>query len=135
MPYSVALQKAATKVISQQVKHGSIPRRFTTTMRDIWSLQSRFRHRSGRRAYSVLHHPKFRAAYDFMCLRANAGEIDSEDCRWWTDLQEKSDEQQKTELSSTRGQGKKGQSQKGQGRSRRRRPRKRKHAGKDSSKT
>ena len=128
MPYSVALQKAATRVVSQQVKHVSIPRRFTTTMRDIWSLQSRFRHRSGRRAYSVLHHPKFRAAYDFMCLRANAGEIDSEDCRWWTELQEKSDEQQKSALSTPRV---KGQGQKGQGR--RRRPRKRKHAGKDSS--
>ena len=128
MPYSVALQKAATRVVSQQVKHVSIPRRFTTTMRDIWSLQSRFKHRSGRRAYSVLHHPKFRAAYDFMCLRANAGEIDSEDCRWWTELQEKSDEQQKSALSTPRV---KGQGQKGQGR--RRRPRKRKHAGKDSS--
>ena len=94
MPYAVALQKAATKLISNQVQHVSIPKRFTTVMRDIWSLQSRFRHHSGRRAYSVLHHPKFRAAYDFLCLRANAGEIEVDECRWWTELQEKSPEQQ-----------------------------------------
>ena len=100
MPPAVALQKAATKLVSSQVRHVSIPKRFTTTMRDIWALQSRFRNRAGRRAYAVLHHPKFRAAYDFLCLRANAGEIDVDDCRWWTELQEKSPEQQKKIISA-----------------------------------
>jgi poly(A) polymerase len=95
MPYAVALQKAATKVVGSQVKRVSIPKRFTTAMRDIWSLQSRFRFHSGRRAYAVLHHAKFRAAYDFLCLRANAGETTMDDCRWWTEIQEKSPEQQK----------------------------------------
>ncbi len=100
MPYAVALQKAATRLISSQVQHVSIPKRFTTTMRDIWAMQSRFRNHSGRRAYAVLHHPKFRAAYDFLCLRANAGEIEVDDCRWWTELQEKSPEQQKKIISA-----------------------------------
>ena len=100
MPYAVALQKAATKLVSSQVRHVSIPKRFTTIMRDIWALQSRFRNHSGRRAYSVLHHPKFRAAYDFLCLRANAGETEVDDCRWWTELQEKNPEQQKKILSA-----------------------------------
>ena len=95
MPYAVALQKATTRVVANQVRYVSIPKRFTTVMRDIWSLQSRFRFHSGRRAYGVLHHPKFRAAYDFLCLRANAGETESDDCRWWTELQEQSPEQQK----------------------------------------
>ena len=100
MPYAVALQKAATKVVSNQVRYVSIPKRFTTTMRDIWALQSRFRHHSGRRAISLFHHPKFRAAYDFLCLRANAGETEVEDCRWWTELQEKNPQQQKKILSA-----------------------------------
>jgi poly(A) polymerase len=100
MPHAVALQKAATRLISDQVRYVSIPKRFTTTMRDIWALQARFRHHSGRRAYALLHHPKFRAAYDFLCLRANAGEIDVDDCRWWTELQEKNPEEQKQILSS-----------------------------------
>jgi len=94
MHYAVALQKAATKLISHQVRYVSIPKRFTTTMRDIWALQSRFSNHSGRRAYAVLHHPKFRAAYDLLCLRANAGETELDDCRWWTELQEKNPEQQ-----------------------------------------
>jgi len=100
MPHAVALQKAATKLVSSQVKYVSIPKRFTTVMRDIWSLQSRFRFHSGRRAYGVLHHPKFRAAYDFLCLRANAGETGADDCRWWTELQEKSPDQQKRIISA-----------------------------------
>ena len=99
MPYAVALQKATTKLVSSQVRYVSIPRRFTTTMRDIWSLQSRFRFHSGRRAYAVLQHAKFRAAYDFLCLRANAGETEMEQCRWWTEIQEKNPEQQKKILS------------------------------------
>ena len=100
MPHAVALQKAATKTIGNQVKYVSIPKRFTTVMRDIWSLQSRFRFHSGRRAHSVLHHPKFRAAYDFLCLRANAGETGMDDCRWWTEIQEKSPEEQKQIISA-----------------------------------
>ena len=88
MPPAVALQTAATGVITSQVQRVSIPRRFTTTMRDIWSLQSRFRFHAGRRAYGVLHHPKFRAAYDFLCLRAAAGEPVDELCEWWTVFQD-----------------------------------------------
>jgi poly(A) polymerase len=102
MPYAVALQKAATRLVANQVRHVSIPKRFTTTMRDIWALQSRFRHHHGRRAVSVYQHPKFRAAYDFLCLRANAGETSVDDCRWWTELQEKSPEQQKKILAVPR---------------------------------
>ena len=98
MPHAVALQKAATRVIASQVGHVSIPRRFTTVMREIWSLQSRFRFHTGKRASGLLHHPRFRAAYDFLCLRANAGETGTDDCRWWTDLQEQSPDQQKKTL-------------------------------------
>jgi poly(A) polymerase len=105
LPYSVALQKAATKAISDATRHVSIPRRFTTTMRDIWGLQSRFHTHSGRRAWAVLHHPKFRAGYDFLCLRAQAGEDVEDDCRFWTHLQEQPEAEQKKLLSGTGKQG------------------------------
>ena len=103
MPYSVAIQKVATRVLSQQSKSVSIPKRFTSTMRDIWGLQTRFHYRSGKRAMSVLEHEKFRAGYDFLCIRAQAGETteDSdleEDCKWWTDIQKQSAEQQKNAM-------------------------------------
>ena len=108
MPYSVAIQKAATNVLSKQSAHVSIPKRFTSTMRDIWGLQTRFHYRSGKRATAVLEHAKFRAGYDFLCIRAQAGEqvegadgnLDV-DCEWWTDIQEKNPEQQKKVLYAT----------------------------------
>ena len=93
-PYTLALQTSASSLVSAQVRHVSIPKRFTTVMRDIWSLQSRFKNRTGKRAKSVFEHPKFRAGYDFLCLRAKAGEDVAEDCQWWTEFQEKSPEAQ-----------------------------------------
>ncbi len=110
MPYSVAIQKTATRVLSQQSKSVSIPKRFTSTMRDIWGLQTRFHYRAGKRALSVLQHEKFRAAYDFLCIRAqsneNTGQDDyaadlETDCQWWTEIQEQSAEAQKNALFST----------------------------------
>ncbi len=108
MPYSVAIQKVATKVLSQQSSSVSIPRRFTTVMRDIWSLQTRFHYRAGKRALAVLEHPKFRAGYDFLCIRAQSGEEISDgdikqDCQWWTEIQKQNPEQQQNMLFSTSG--------------------------------
>jgi poly(A) polymerase len=103
MPYSVAIQKVATRVLSQQSSSVSIPKRFTSTMRDIWGLQTRFHYRAGKRAMAVLEHEKFRAGYDFLCIRAQAGEEATngdiaQDCQWWTDIQKQSKEQQKNAL-------------------------------------
>ncbi|RKZ58296.1 MAG: polynucleotide adenylyltransferase PcnB [Gammaproteobacteria bacterium] len=117
MPYSVAIQKVATKVLSKQAGSVSIPRRFTTTMRDIWGLQTRFHYRAGKRALAVLEHPKFRAGYDFLCIRAQSGEeIDDgnieQDCQWWTDIQKQSAEQQKNLLFSTAGKSRAGKPKK-----------------------
>jgi poly(A) polymerase len=105
MPYSVAIQKVATRVLSQQSMSVSIPKRFTSTMRDIWGLQARFHYRSGKRAMAVLEHEKFRAGYDFLCIRAQAGEQVPDgdlnrDCQWWTDLQKQTAEQQKNAMFS-----------------------------------
>jgi poly(A) polymerase len=105
MPYSVAIQKVATKVLSKQSASVSIPKRFTSTMRDIWGLQTRFHYRAGKRALSVLEHEKFRAGYDFLCIRARvesdgaAGDLE-QDCKWWTDIQKQSPEQQRNALFS-----------------------------------
>ncbi len=103
MPYSVAIQKVATRVLSKQSASVSIPKRFTSTMRDIWGLQTRFHYRSGKRAMAVLEHEKFRAGYDFLCIRAHAGEEASngdikQDCEWWTEIQKQNKEQQQNAL-------------------------------------
>jgi poly(A) polymerase len=113
MPYSVAIQKVATRVLSQQSASVSIPKRFTTVMRDIWGLQTRFHYRAGKRAAAVLNHPKFRAGYDFLCIRAQAGEKVADgdleqDCQWWTELQKQNEEQQKITLFSGTGKARSG---------------------------
>jgi len=113
LPFALALQKAAGRLISEQIAHVSIPRRFTNVMRDIWHLQSRFRYRSGKRAHAVLQHQKFRAAYDFLCLRGQAGEPVNEDCEWWTELQTMTPEQQNKMLANQSGGG--GRSRKSKG--------------------
>jgi poly(A) polymerase len=131
MPYSVAIQKIATKVLSQQASSVSIPRRFTTTMRDIWGLQTRFHYRAGKRALAVLEHPKFRAGYDFLCIRAQAGEEITggdikQDCQWWTELQKQSAEQQHNVLLSKAGKSGMGNSGTSKKKKRRRSPVKKK---------
>jgi poly(A) polymerase len=57
-------------------------------MREMLALQPRFHRRAGRKALALLTHPRFRAAYDFLLLRVEAGEEDPELGRWWTEIQE-----------------------------------------------
>ena len=90
MPMSAVLQ-AADEVLKAQVQRVAIPRRFSIAMREIWSMQHRFEQRTGKRPYRLVTHPRFRAAYDFMLLRAEAGEIDQELGDWWTRFQEADD--------------------------------------------
>ena len=47
-----------------------------------------FRYHDLRRANLLLGNPRFRAAYDFLCLRAQAGEELQDECDWWTRFQE-----------------------------------------------
>ncbi|MEJ2462176.1 MAG: polynucleotide adenylyltransferase PcnB [Candidatus Thiodiazotropha sp.] len=81
-PYE-ALQTAATEVLAGQTRHVSIPKRFSYPMREIWQLQHRFFQRNGKRPQRLMTHPRFRAAYDFFVLRAEAGEVDQADADWW----------------------------------------------------
>ena len=89
-----ALRLAAGEAIREQVRHTAIPRRFSMVMREIWFLQNRLHRRGGARAFRLLEHPRFRAAYDFLCLRADVGELPAELCEWWTRFQAVDREQQ-----------------------------------------
>jgi len=82
-----ALAEAGDEVVGKQVKSITIPKRFTLPMREIWNMQPRFENRSGKRPQRLLGHPRFRAAYDFLLLRAESGEADMELAQWWTDFQ------------------------------------------------
>lgn len=85
-----ALYAAANQVLDLQIKHTAIPRRLTAQMRDIWSLQFRLQRYQGARAQQLRSNRRFRAAYDFIGVRINAGETQLQPLfDWWTEYQEK----------------------------------------------
>ncbi len=85
-----ALQLASDDVISRQVASMAMPRRFTRIAKEVWMLQSRLEAQAGRqgkRVQRLLTHPRFRAAYDFLLLRAKAGESVNDIAEFWTEQQ------------------------------------------------
>ena len=110
-----ALYEAMDEVLDKQTDKLAIPRRFTTTMKEIWALQPRLDSRSGRRPFGLLEHPRFRAGYDFLALRAESGEASGELVEWWRRFQEGTPEERAELLLPARAGGEK--------RRRRRRPR------------
>ena len=82
-----ALHMAMSDVLAVQEKKLAIPRRYDAIMKEIWAMQPRLLGRAGRRPFRLLEHPRFRAAYDFMLLRCESGEIDVEIGHWWGTFQ------------------------------------------------
>ncbi len=87
MPFPQARDLACNEIIAEQQPIISIPRRFSQFIRDVWNLQPRLERRQPRTIERLLSHPKFRAAYDFLLLRADAGEVPQEQAVWWTNIQ------------------------------------------------
>lgn len=86
-----ALFQAMDDVLDAQRNQLAVPRRYDGMMKEIWALQPRFEQRGGQRPFRLLEHPRFRAAYDFLLLRCEAGELDTELGDWWTRFQEAND--------------------------------------------
>jgi poly(A) polymerase len=86
-PDFAQLMQACDAVLKTQQSRVAIPRRFAVPMRELLMLQPRFNRRSGVKSLSLLQHPRFRAAYDFLLLRAQVGVADPELATWWTHIQ------------------------------------------------
>ena len=82
-----ALIDVAEQITYRQQARIAIPKRFTLPLQEMIGMQPRFERRDGRRALRLLDHPRFRAAYDFLLLRAAAGDADPELATWWTEIQ------------------------------------------------
>ncbi|MFY7697271.1 MAG: polynucleotide adenylyltransferase PcnB [Legionella sp.] len=89
-----ALEKAMSQVIANQNCIVTIPKRFTQIIREIWIMQYRFNKRSGNRPLQLLQHPRFRAAYDFLAIRALAGDESIALAQWWTTFQDVNEDEQ-----------------------------------------
>jgi len=81
-----ALHRAMDEVLDAQTGKLAIQRRFVSDMKEIWGMQPRLEKRSGRSALKLLEHPRFRAAYDFLLLRCESGELEADVGQWWTDF-------------------------------------------------
>lgn len=93
-----AMEVAAEQVMSRQVRHVAVPKRTSWPMREIWFLQPRFRKRQGKAALKLLQHPRFRAAYDFLLLRAEGDPELKEQADFWTEIQNVPENEQKRRL-------------------------------------
>lgn len=82
-----AMHSAAQQAVSEAAQVISIPRRFSQPMREIWEFQLRLQTRRGRKAAELVDHRRFRAAYDFLLLREQAGEDTGDLGEWWTEFQ------------------------------------------------
>ncbi|MFK8076153.1 MAG: polynucleotide adenylyltransferase PcnB [Granulosicoccus sp.] len=87
MSINDALHAAADSVLATQLRIISIPRRFSGPMKEIWQMQPRLERLRGGRALKLIEDRRFRAAYDFLCLRASVDERLTESAAWWTKVQ------------------------------------------------
>ncbi|OZB69991.1 MAG: poly(A) polymerase, partial [Lysobacterales bacterium 13-68-4] len=88
MDLSEAWARAAAHVVGEQCQRVAIPRRFTLTMEEIWALQPRFEQIQRKRVLRLLSQPRFRAAFDFLLLRAEESPAIRELGLWWDHAQQ-----------------------------------------------
>jgi poly(A) polymerase len=96
-----AIQTSFDTICARVVRRVAVPKRFSLTSREVLALQSRFSYRGGKRSLRLLDHPRFRAAYDFLLLRAAVGEESQEVADWWTELQAMPQEARLEKVEST----------------------------------
>jgi len=89
-----AMAQASAQVLATQVGHTAMPRRLSQVVRDMWYLQYQLETRRPRNIMRVLEHPRFRAAYDFLLIRAEVGEVPQNVAEWWTEIQSHGKSQQ-----------------------------------------
>jgi poly(A) polymerase len=85
-PYVQSLMSAADSVLDEQTVKLAIQKRFASDMREIWFMQPRFERRLPKSIWRMFEQPRFRAAVDFLQLRAAAHQFDSVLAQWWMDL-------------------------------------------------
>nr|WP_224784936.1 polynucleotide adenylyltransferase PcnB [Marinihelvus fidelis] len=97
-----ALEQAADEVLQLQVQRTAVPRRFSSVTRQIWLNQARLRRTRGKRALSILRQPRFRAAYDFLELRAREDDSLAELVAFWSEAQKDPELQSQVQVEAPR---------------------------------
>ena len=85
-PAFPALQQAVDAVFDARIGDISGRGKLAADMREIWLMQPRFERRNGNTVFALVEQPRFRAGFDYLRLRGNAGEVDAELANWWEDF-------------------------------------------------
>jgi len=97
VPPIPAMQEAASIALAELTRRIALPKRFSLPLREMVEMQERLQRRSLPHADILLTEPRFRAAYDLLLLREQAGEDTAGLAAWWTDYQYR-DEQQRRQM-------------------------------------
>lgn len=92
VPLPEAIWRSGEKLFSQQGARAQVPRRVSTVAVEMWEMQFALAQRKPRRIDSILANRRFRAGYDFLLLRQQIGEVESELTNWWGAIQEQPSE-------------------------------------------
>jgi poly(A) polymerase len=85
-PAFQALGMAIDEVFNARIGDISGRGKLAADMREIWMMQPRFERRTGNSPFTLVEQPRFRAGFDFLRLRADAGEVEEELGCWWEDF-------------------------------------------------
>ena len=97
-----ALQDAIDDVFNARIGDVSGRGKLAADMREIWMMQPRFDKRTGSTPYSLVDQARFRAAFDFMRLRADVGEVSEAIAEWWQEFSTADDVRQQDLLEQVR---------------------------------
>jgi poly(A) polymerase len=81
-----ALMDAIDDVFHSRIGDVSGGGKLASDMREIWVMQPRFEKRVGSTPFGLVDQARFRAAFDFMRLRADVGEVDELLADWWQEF-------------------------------------------------
>jgi poly(A) polymerase len=101
-PSFAALQDAVEDVFNARIGDVSGRGKLAGDMRETWLMQPRFEKRVGSGPYGMIDQPRFRAAFDFMRLRADVGEVEQVIADWWQEFTTGSDDQREDLLAQAR---------------------------------
>jgi poly(A) polymerase len=81
-----ALQDAIDEVFNARIGDVSGRGKLAADMREIWMMQPRFEKRVGSTPFGLVEQARFRAAFDFLRLRADVAEVDLTLADWWQEF-------------------------------------------------
>jgi poly(A) polymerase len=101
-PAFQALGVAIDEVFNARIGDISGRGKLAADMREIWMMQPRFERRTGNGPFTLVEQPRFRAGFDFLRLRADAGEVDAALARWWEDFSQADEARRRSLMEAAR---------------------------------